>query len=201
MAETPGRFNPEPLSWLYQPSDGGLNSSARRYRGFGPNRAVRTLRPSRPVKLELASGDLLQLRNCDGATPVLLCPVNEAGESDFAAIGLDSNSLVKLCHLAVPDSANSTSAGIAEIVAWHQNLGGADKTSRLEAAQIFDFDTPTDELFAIRAIGTVTLWLLVHPDCILSDKRLLTGGMGGAITFEHVGLYSRAGRVYSGHRC
>jgi len=186
MTDIRSHFTPEPLSWLYQPDGGGFDSNARHYRGYNPQRAVRTLRPSRPVKLSLASGDLVKLLNCDGATPVLLCAVNEAGESDFSSIGLDNNPLIKLTDLAMPDSVNSTSAGLSEILAWHRTLGGADKTSGLELAQIFDFNTPIGELFTVRAIGTVTLWILVHPDSVLSDKRLLTGGMGGAITFEHV---------------
>jgi len=186
MAEIGKHINVEPLSWLYQPHAGGFDSGSRRYRGYDASRLVRTLRPSRPVKLKLIAGDLVRLINSDGATPVLLFAINENGDSGFNAIGLSDNVLEKLTDFAGPASSDSSRAGVSEIVDWYCGQGGAGKESLLTAAKIFDFTTPIDELFVVRATADVTLWMLVHPGNVLSDERLYTGGMGGAVKFEHI---------------
>ncbi len=174
------------MSWLYQPPSGGFNSDARSYKGFGDQKRIRTLRPSRPVKLELRQGDLLRIHSGDGATPVLLMPINATGESDFETIGLQENPKQALLEIVGHNHANSTHVGLADIVSWFSSRGGAEKISQLNTAQIFDTNTPPDELFTLRATGNCTLWLLVHPSNTDDEIRLLEGGMGGAVHFECV---------------
>lgn len=175
------QFRPEPLSWYYQPSAGGFDSSSRTYRGYDRSRRINTLRPSRPVCLTLRAGDLITLTNKDGATPVLLVAVGSDGCNDFAAIGLANNTLSKLS-----DSASTAASGIDVIAQWHHSHGGAEKFSSLSAVCIFDRHTAAGETFILRATNDVTLWMLVDPRQNLSDDLLLSGGMGGAVTFEHV---------------
>ena len=180
------RAKPAPLSWLYQPPAGGFDSASRLYRGFNTRRATRTLRPSRPVKLSLQTGDLVRLTNSDGATPVLVLPVNECGEADFSTIGLNENPLQKLTDVCAPSNSGASTFGVSEILEWYRSLGGAEKESQLQFAQIFNFDTPIGEDFSLRAVTSVDLWMLVHPVGVLTDKVLFSGGMGGAVHFEHV---------------
>jgi len=186
MAGTGNPFKPEPLSWLYQPPEGGFNSNSRRYRGFETNQLVRTLRPARPIKLDLLAGDLVSITNTDGATPVLLLAINENGESDFDAIGLGANPREKLNNLDRPNNNNATHVGVSAILNWFENLGAANKALHLEAVQIFDLATPIDEVFAIRAAAKATLWMLVNTDGLSNHEPLFNGGMGGAVAFEHI---------------
>lgn len=186
MTHASNRFRPEPISWLYHPPDGGLDSTSRHYHGYNPDQHVSTLRPDRAVKLSLQADDLVRLVNCDGATPVLLLAINETGESDFATIGLEANPLEKLVDLQVGDQSNHPRLGIARILQWYRNLGGEKKVSQLVATRLFNSKTPIDEMFVIRATADTTLWLLVHPDKGSIEKHLFTGGMGGSVEFEHI---------------
>ena len=180
------RPKPGPLSWLYQPPAGGFDSASRLYRGFNARRATRTLRPSRPVKLALQTGDLVRMTNSDGATAVLVLPINAQGESDFTSIGLSENPLQKLSDVCSSTSFGASALGLTEIMDWYRSLGGAEKASQLQFAQIFNFDSPIGEDFTLRASAQLDLWMLVHPVGVLTDKVLFSGGMGGAVHFEHV---------------
>ena len=173
-------FKPEPLSWLYQPSDGGFNSEARQYRGYDSRYRKRALRPSRPVKLQLQEGDLVTLTNSDGATPVLLMATNLRGESDFSAIGLAKNPVIELNAASVLKE-TSTGAGLAEIFQWYRSHGGCVA----HAVRIFNLHTLPKETFTIRATDVVTLWMLTDPEQTLNTVCLLAGGMGGSVAFEH----------------
>ncbi|MEM7258665.1 MAG: DUF1989 domain-containing protein, partial [Pseudomonadota bacterium] len=175
------QFRPEPLSWLYQPPAGGLDSRSRIYRGYDGSRRIRTLRPARPVCLDLQSGDLITLTCVDGATPVLLVAIGHDGNSHFAAIGLADNPQTPL-HRDSPAAASA----IAQIAQWHRGHGGEQKFDALKSVSIFDCHTAAGEAFTIRAAEAVSLWMLVDPELNLSDALLLHGGMGGAVTFEHV---------------
>ncbi len=174
-------YRPEPLSWLYQPPAGGLDSRTRLYRGYDSASRTRTLRPSRPVRLDFQSGDLVTLNNSDGGTAVLLLAVNSRGDPEFASIGLAENPLVPL-----QSSNGSEAAGLQQIEQWYKGLGGNEKFAVLKAVRIFDAQTIAGDTFTIRASQSVTLWLLVDPDQNLSDDHLLQGGMGGSVTFEHI---------------
>lgn len=179
-------FKPDPLDWLYQPPAGGFNSDSRSYRGFGAEPRWRTLRPSRPVKLKLQTGDLLRLQSGDGATPVLLLPINEEGCSDFSAVGLEANPQQFILDIDGLENVASTQIALAELSSWFRSRGGEEKLSKLKATQLFDSQTAPNELFILRANTSVTLWMLVHPSNTDSETRLLTGGMGGAVSFECV---------------
>jgi len=165
------------LDWLYRPLAGGMDSSARNYRGFNQNQKRRLLRPAKPVKLELRANDLVTLTNQEGGTAVLLLAFNATGESDFASIGLSEN---KTSYHAL------TEPGLDLVATWYKALGGSVDDNHLQGVKVFDFNTPIDEAFVIRAAATVTLWLLIDPDSIYSDSRVYHGGMGGAVNYEHV---------------
>ncbi len=174
-------YRPEPLSWLYQPPSGGLDSRSRSYRGYDRSSNVRTLRPSRPVLLNLHSGDLLTLWNTDGATPVLVYAVDEQGNNHFSAIGLADNPSVVLQNAQA-----SVACGIETIEQWYLGQGGKQKLVNLKPVRLFDASTKAAEAFTIRATSPVSLWLIIDPLQNLTDDHLLSGGMGGAISFEHV---------------
>jgi len=168
-------FRPAPLDWLYQPAQ-GLDSAARLYRGYDSSRSQRVLRPARPVKLELAAGDLINLCNIDGATPVLLVCLNDRGDTDFAAVGLAGNPVSMLPEPGSPD---------ADVIAhWYRNLGG--QSDNLSAIPIFDNQTPPGENFTLRCQSAATLWMLIDPGSNLSTERLVQGGMGGAVEFQQM---------------
>lgn len=80
----------------------------------------------------------------------------------------------------------AAAVGLAQIEQWHRSHGGAEKFSMLSAVCIFDKTTPPGETFIFRASESVALWMLVDPVQNLSADLLLHGGMGGAVTFEHV---------------
>ncbi len=181
-------FKPEPLAWLYQPPNGGFDSKARHYRGYNTQTRIRCLRPARPVKLQLESGDLVTLTNTDGATPVLLIALNEHGDANFASIGLANNPTIDVTDLLMTTRASrvqSAAPGLADISQWYASQGGSDD-SPLKAVQIFDLKTAVSEAFTLRASSPATLWMLVDPLQTLSNECLLTGQMGGAVAFEHV---------------
>lgn len=141
------------------------------------------------MKLHLRAGDLITLTNTDGATPVLLITVNEQGDSDFAAIGLAKNSIINLTGVTQSNEFSgtdiSTAAGLAEINQWHRGLGGGNNHG-LSAVRIFDLQTAAGEAFILRAKANITMWMLIDPVQTLSTKCLLTGGMGGMVSYEHV---------------
>ncbi len=174
-------YQPAPLAWLYQPRAGGLDSRSRTYRGYNCSRRAQTLRPSRPAQVDLLAGDLLTLSNSDGATPVLVIAINETGDNDFAAIGLADNPTVPLVS-----GHSATSCGLEQIDRWYLGQGGKQTAASLKAVRVFDADTRAEEVFTIRATQPVLLWLLIDPYLNLNDDRLLAGGMGGAISFEHL---------------
>lgn len=173
-------FKPAPLSWLYQPSDGGFNSASRQYRGYDSRYRKRSLRPARPVKLQLQEGDLVTLTNSDGATPVLVMATNPLGDADFSAIGLANNPVIRL-DIASCNKESDAGAGLDEIFQWYRSHGGAIA----QAVRIFDLQTLAGETFIIRASGVVTLWMLTDPTQTLNTQNLLAGGMGGSVSFEH----------------
>ena len=172
---------PKPLAWLHQPLAGGLDSRSRTYRGYDASRKVRTLRPSRPICLQLQGGDLLTLNNVDGGTPVLLVALHDDGRNNFEAIGLAGNPEVPLAG-----QSESSVYGIGQIQQWYKSHGGNSKLNLINAVRIFDMHTQANEAFTVRASESVTLWMLTDPHLTLSDERLLSGGMGGAVTFEHI---------------
>ena len=170
---------PPPLEWIHQPADGGLDSLARRYRGYRTDRHVRLLRPARTIKLELSAGDLIALTNQDGATPVLLLTFDARGETDFDAIGLAQNPVIECA---------TEGQALNSIVRWYRGHGGNVDHAfpQFSAVRIFDKDTPAGENFTIRATSPVTLWMLVDPHEVFNSERIYCGGMGGAIAFEHI---------------
>ncbi len=169
---------PPALDWLYQPADGGMDSVARAYRGWDRNRQPRLLRPARPVKLALQAADLLTLTCIDGATQVLLVPVSDAGESDFTSLGLADNP-----HQPI----NLQAQGFAELAQWYANRGGRlNDPDALASVTIFDAYTAAGERFTLRANTDTALWLLVDPALVYHSARVFNGGMGGAISIEHV---------------
>lgn len=186
MAETDQQFRPAPLSWLYQPSDGGFDSYSRRYRGYNSQRSSKRLRPARPVKIKLKPGDLLSITNTDGATPVLIFALNDSGHADFSAIGLNSNKLIALKEICDIETTKSTAVGLSDIIHWFNAQGGTTKQDSLKATRIFDFDTEPGEVFTLRSTNSVSLWLLIDPANLLGNDRLSVGGMGGSVTYEHV---------------
>ena len=140
------QFRPEPLAWYYQPPVGGFDSRSRLYRGYDRSHRVRTLRPARPVCLELQCDDLLTLTSIDGATPVMLLAVNERGENDFHSIGLARNPLRALSGhhgpVAVGDQQPGLlQPGLLQIEQWYRSRGGADKFAALSAVAVFDEST------------------------------------------------------------
>ena len=140
--------------------------------------------------LALHNGDLLTLTNTDGATPVLLFALNQRGESDFAAIGLENNPSTNVDTLLASTRANRGSnntpgaPGIDDIRQWHGGNGG--NTQSLQAVQIFDVNTPAGDSFTVRATAHCTLWMLTEPEQTLGTDCLLQGRMGGAVAWEHV---------------
>lgn len=175
------QFRPAPLDWLYQPPSGGLDSRSRFYRGYDRSRRPRTLRPARPVCIELQTGDMINLNCVDGATPVLLVALDARGASDFASLGLENNPVTSLSGETA-----ATVSGTQQIAQWLRARGGNEALAGVRAVRVFDRHTAAAEVFTVRASGAVTLWMLVDPYTNLNDDRLLFGGMGGAVTFEHV---------------
>ena len=169
---------PPALDWLYQPADGGMDSVARAYRGFDRTHQPRLLRPARPLRLELKTADLLTLTCIDGATRVLLVPVNNTGDSDFAALGLADNP---------QQTINLSARGYADLAQWYASQGGRpDNRTALSAVSIFDTETKAGERFTLRATADTVLWLLIDPAQVYDSDRVFDGGMGGAVTIEHV---------------
>lgn len=170
---------PPRLDWLHRPENQGLDSTARTYPGFQSNRKAKLLRPAAPIKLSLIAGDLVNLTNLDGATPVLLMPFDEAGDADFTSIGLQNNDQV---NCAINDN------GFETVSSWFKKHGGIIEPSQQQfvAAQIFNEQTPAGAEFTVRANTELTLWLLVDPQHIFSPERLYKGGMGGSLNVEHV---------------
>ena len=119
------------------------------------------------------------MTNADGATPVLLFALDNHGLHAFQLIGLANNPRVPL-----NSQEQSVVSGLRRIEQWYRGRGG--QFSALEAVRIFDSTTAIGETFTLRASEAVTLWLLVDPLTALTDNRLISGGMGGAITFVHV---------------
>ncbi|MBX2839756.1 MAG: aminomethyltransferase family protein [Gammaproteobacteria bacterium] len=163
-----------------------MDSSSRAYRGYQTQHTARLLRPARPVKLALGSDDLVTLNSVDGSTAVLLFAVNATGISDYSAIGLNNNPIQEI---------DTTMPGVAEISQWYRNQGGSapDKKSgshTLPCVSVFDATTLAGESFVIRASSATTLWLSIHPNEIFNSERVHSGGMGGAITFEHAQAHS-----------
>lgn len=168
-----------PLDWLYQPFRGGLDSSARRYAGFDPEKRTRLLRPASPVKLSVREGDLITLTNHDGATPVVLLPVDASGAVDYAAIGLGDN----------PREYRSVVCrDLREVAEWLRAHGGhlPEQGSETEVVRIFDQTSAAGDDFTLRAERSVTLWLMIDPVNVYDAERVMLGGMGGAITFIHI---------------
>ncbi len=166
----------------YSPPGGGLDSVARRYEGFAQRGTARLLRPARPLRIDVGDGDLITLTCVDGATPVLLLPVDDTGNSDFDALGLGSN----------PREHRATSyPDITRIVSWLRDHGSPldaedhEGHRGLMCGRVFDQETPAGEVCIVRANRPVTLWMLVDPAEIYSTQRLSLGGMGGAIHCEH----------------
>jgi len=83
------------------------------------------------------------------------------------------------------DDTPSTAVGMGEIVNWYEGRGGATKLSEMRFIQLFDFQTPCEDVFTLRAKASVTVWMLVHP-ANLVDDRIAIGGLGGAVSFEHI---------------
>ena len=172
---------------MYQPPGGGFDSRSRVYRGYDQSQRTRTLRPARPVRVELQQGDLLTLNNTDGATPVLLLALDDNGDNAFDRIGLAGNTPLLLNRQVTCDSHHdSVVAGFTQIEQWYGGRGGAEKFAAVAAVRIFDNKTVAGESFALRAQSSVTLWMLIDPFTNLTDDHLTAGGMGGAVTFEHV---------------
>ncbi|OED35219.1 hypothetical protein AB833_30955 [Chromatiales bacterium (ex Bugula neritina AB1)] len=202
---------PPPLDWLYQPGGGGFDSVARAYRGYEQRQLARVLRPAVPVRLELKAADLLTFTAIDGATPVLLIPLDDRGHHDFQALGLASNPVTTV---------GSVEPGLESVASWYRSQGGNsagrsisgngsngrnntdvnntdvknsgvnsyDGKSGIEftAVRVFDASTPAGDTFIVRATAAVTLWLMIDPKLIYSAERLQGGGMGGAISYQHV---------------
>jgi len=179
-------FRPEPLAWLYQPPNGGLDSRSRSYRGFNRQSRVRSLRPARPVRVELDTGDLLTLTNSDGATPVLLIPLNASGEFSPTSIGLQSNSVLSVEQLAQMAVLPAAGVGLSRLFDRYRADGGVHKEHQLAAIRVFDDKTAPGETFIVRSTQSVSLWLLVDPAFSMSLNALYAGGSGGSITFEQV---------------
>ncbi len=135
------------------------------------------------MKLSVQPGDLITLTNTDGATPVLLFAINEGGRTDFNAVGLARNAVISVADLSAGDA--GTLAGLAELTQWYRSGGGGD-ASALSAVRLFDLTTIAGETFTLRAAAGLTLWMLVDPVQTLTTECLSGGGMGGAVTFEHV---------------
>ena len=168
------RLAPSPIDWLYQPPDGGLNSSSRTYRGYSTAQKTRTLRPAHPEKITLLAGDLLTLTHHEANTPVLLIPINQHGQVDVTTIGLQQNETLSL---------TSTDPGLSAVSQWCHAQG--IQTDELRGVRVFDKTTAINERFTLRATDTTTLWLSVDPKLVYHSDRIFTGGMGGAVTFEH----------------
>ena len=166
-----------PLDWVHRPAGGGFDSRARHYAGHGGSHPIRLLRPDRPVLLHLATGDLLNLTNRDGATPVFLLPFDARGESDVAAIGLAANPAWPV---------DLRAAGFEEVRAWFAGQGGSERDARLSGVRLFDEHTASGEAFALRAERAVSVWMLIDPESSRQIERLYGGGLGGAIAFEQV---------------
>lgn len=181
----PATPNPTGPDWLNQPPNGGMNSLARSYRGYGQQGVPRLLRPARPVKLEISEGDLVTLTCVDGATSVLLLPFNMDGEIDFGAIGLNDNPQL---GRDAEDDRDAAGPDLKLVAAWYRNNGGylPDADARLATVRIFDRDTTPGENFTLRAKASATLWMLIDPDEIYGIDRVCCGGMGGAASFDHV---------------
>ena len=173
-------FRPEPLAWLYQPPNGGLDSRSRSYRGFNRHSRVRTLRPARPVRVELDTGDLLTLTNSDGATPVLLIPLNASGEFSPTSIGLQSNSVLGVEQLAQMAVLPAAGVGLSRLFDRYRADGGVHKEHQLAAIRVFDDKTAPGETFIVRSTQSVSLWLLVDPAFSMSLNALYAGGSGGS---------------------
>jgi len=187
---------PAPLDWLYQPANGGYGSNSRSYRGYDKQHQARLLRPARPIKLQLEDGDLLTLINTDGHTPVLLMTFDAQGDSDFAAVGLSNNPMVKR---------DSSAPGFDIVANWYRAHGGSftDTTQKtassdspaFSAISVFDHTTRPGDSFILRATSTVTLWMLIDPAETYNVERVYLGGMGGAVSFEHVRHGAPANRL------
>ncbi|MEM6986139.1 MAG: DUF1989 domain-containing protein [Pseudomonadota bacterium] len=166
-----------PLDFLYRPTHGGYGSRARCYKGHGDNPPKGVIRPDRPVLLSLREGDLLNLINRDGGTPVWLLAFSGRGETHPDLLGLGENPAqpVDLTH-----------HGFEPVHAWFRARGGSVRDSRLTAVVIFDQSTLAGEIFSLRATGTVDLWLVTDPDSTRDTERLFAGGLGGAVAYELV---------------
>ena len=167
------------IEWLYSPGNLGRGSSGRHYFGYQPQKRPRLLRPACPVKLDVEADDLINLCNLDGATPVLLFTCDARGGNDFGSIGLAKNP--RVTH-------SDSSPGFITIKQWYAQQGGRidNSGSAFECVRLFDENTPAGDQFTVRASNKVTLWLLIDPSHIFGHDRLFNGGLGGAITLEHV---------------
>ncbi len=176
------------LSWLHRPGNPVAHTGARTYVGYEPNSVSRLLRPGSAVKLTLHSGDLVNLINTDGATTVWLMTFNDAGDSDFGSIGLEQNE-----QYTTPASG----PGIDTVAAWYRQQGGhvPNTTEQValyhgvqphfEHVRLFDSTTPAGNVYTLRATSKVIVWLLIDPQHVIDDQRLVSGGLGGAIAIDH----------------
>ncbi len=167
------------IGWFHSPDGLGRGSSGRHYFGYQPSKRPRLLRPASPIKLTLQTNDLLNLENHDGATPVIILTFNEQGDSDFTAIGLLDNMQVAF---------DSNSPALLTVKQWYLQQGGSvtsDFTGFM-AVRVFDDETVSGESFTMRVSSDVTVWLLIDPMHVYNAERLFNGGMGGAVTVDHV---------------
>lgn len=171
--------NSQSIGWLHSPENLGRGHSGRRYFGYQPEKRPRLLRPASPIKLDLTTSDLITLNNIDGATAVLLLTFDDRGNPDFDALGLSANPRIK-CATNTP--------GLDSIGRWYAQQGGPidNNQSTFECIRIFDESTVADERFTIRVHHSTILWVLIDPQYIYATERLFNGGMGGAVTVEHI---------------
>ncbi len=111
----------------------------------------------------------------------MLIALCDSGNSNFAAIGLADNPTIPLSCKSEP-----ACNGIQQIQAWYRSHGGNSKVDSINAVSIFDHETATGEAFTIRSHQATTLWMLIDPQQNLTDDKLLYGGMGGAVAFDHI---------------
>lgn len=179
-------YQPSPLAWLHQPANGGLSSESRIYRGQESGSQRRILRAARPAKLELRRGDLLTITNVDGATPLILIPLDSAGFPSPQSVGLQDNPSIPLSEVLHASSSSSLTASLKAFRDEFASQGGVEKLKVTKAVRVFDASTAIGESFVIRVQEPVTLWMLADPITTLSDHVLWHGGMGGALEYQLV---------------
>ncbi|MEP3275026.1 MAG: DUF1989 domain-containing protein [Stappiaceae bacterium] len=121
-------------------------------------------------KVSLCTGDIIQLKNQDGGSAVVLAAFDGSGRNALASLGLG--------HIAmIPEMPEGVD--VREMLAWIRSNGGAP--SEVSHGALFDRNTAPGEEITLAVSAECDLWVIVP-----FRSNMIASGGGGTCIIERV---------------